>query len=392
MTDKPLNQDTKLLHAGRNPRKNHGIVNPGVYHASTVTFPSVEAMQEAGKNPTEGIYYGRMGTPTSQAFEEAVAALEGADRAIAVQSGLAAITGTLLALLKAGDHILVADSVYFPTKKFCNTFLKNFGIDVTYYDPTLGAEIAPLFQENTKVLFTESPGSLTFEIQDIPALSAIAHAHDALVVIDNTWSSGYYFQALAHGCDVSIQAATKYIGGHSDVMLGTIATSEALFKKIKTSVYGLGYCAAPDDCYLGQRGLRTLPARMTRHQDNALALANWLKQRPEIKKVLHPAFEDCTGHEIWKRDFTGACGLFSIVLHDDYSQAAVNAMLNSLTLFPMGYSWGGYESLIIPFDAQAARTVTTWPHKGPCLRIHVGQEDVTDLIADLETGFQRLSA
>lgn len=392
MTDTPLKKETALLHAGRNPRQNHGIVNPGVYHASTVTFPTVEAMHEAGKKPTEGVYYGRMGTPTSQAFEQAVATLEGADRAIAVQSGLAAITGTLFALLESGDHLLITDSAYFPTKKFCNNVLKKFGVEVTYFDPMIGEGIKDLFQENTKLVFTESPGSLTFEVQDIPAISKIAHDHGALVAIDNTWSAGYYFQALQHGCDISIQAATKYIGGHSDVMLGTIATSEQLFQKIKTSVYGLGYCAAPDDCYLGQRGLRTLPARMARHQENGITLASWLQDRPEVKRILHPAFEDCPGHEIWKRDFTGACGLFSIVLQDHFSAQAVAKMLNSLTLFPMGYSWGGYESLIIPFDAKGARSVTSWQDQGPCLRIHAGQENVTDLIEDLERGFEVLNA
>lgn len=386
-----MKKETHILHAGRNPRDNYGIVNPPVYHASTVTFPTVAAMEEAGKNPTDGIYYGRMGTPTSFAFEEAVAALEGADRAVAVQSGLAAITGAVLAFVKAGDHILVADSVYFPTKKFCNTFLKNFGVEVTYYDPMIGAGIAALMKDNTVLVFTEAPGSLTFEIQDIPAIASAAHDKGAVVMIDNTWSAGYYFNAFEHGCDVSIQAATKYIGGHSDVMLGTIATSDQFYKKIKTSVYSLGSCAAPDDCYLGQRGLRTLPARLARHQENGLKMAAWLKSRDEVAKVLHPAFEDCPGHEIWKRDFTGASGLFSVVLKDGYTKTAVAAMLDGLKLFPMGYSWGGYESLIIPFDPMGARQVTKWTEPGPCLRIHAGQENLDDLLDDLSAGFERLN-
>lgn len=386
-----MKKDTRLLHAGRNPRDNFGIVNPPVYHASTVTFPTVAAMHEADKKPTEGVFYGRMGTPTTQAFEASVATLEGTDRCIAVQCGLAAIVGSILAFVKSGDHILVTDSVYFPTKKFCNTMLAKFGVKTTYYDPMIGAGIKDLMQENTKIVFTEAPGSLTFEIQDIPAISKVAHNHNALVMIDNTWAAGYYFDAFEKGCDISIQAATKYIGGHSDVMLGTISMREELYKKVKTSVYSLGYCAAPDDCYLAMRGLRTLPVRMARHQENALLLANWLKTRPEVKKVLHPAFEDCPGHDIWKRDFTGASGLFSIVLQDNYTSKAVAAMLDDLSYFPMGYSWGGYESLIIPFDPKGARQATTWDEKGPCLRIHAGQEDIDDLLEDLQAGFERLN-
>ncbi len=386
-----MKKETHLLHAGRNPSENFGIVNPPVYHASTVTFPTVKDLNEAGKNPTEGVYYGRMGTPTSQALETAVAALEGADRAIAVQSGLAAITGALLSFVQSGDHILVTDSAYFPTKKFCNTVLKNFGVEVTYFDPLIGRAIEGLIRENTKVVFTESPGSLTFEVQDIPALAEVAHKHDCIVMIDNTWAAGYFFDAFKHGCDISIQAATKYIGGHSDVMLGTIALREELYKKVKTHVYGLGYCAAPDDCYLAQRGIRTLPARLKIHESNGLKMAAWLKERPEVSKVLHPAFADCPGHDIWKRDFTGASGLFSVVLDEKYSTEAVNAMLDGLKLFPMGYSWGGYESLIIPFNPQGAREATTWPQTGPCLRIHAGQESIDDLLADLAEGFERLN-
>lgn len=386
-----MKKETRILHAGRNPKDNFGIVNPPVYHASTVTFPSVDAMHKAGQNPTEGIYYGRMATPTSQALEEAVASLEGADRAIAVQSGLAAITGAILPFVKTGDHILVTDSAYFPTKKFCDTVLKGFGVETTYYDPMIGAGISALIQDNTKIVFTEAPGSLTFEVQDIPAIAKAAHDRDVLVIIDNTWGAGYFFNAFEKGCDISVQAATKYIGGHSDVMLGTIALHDDLYKKVKTYVYGMGYCAAPDDCYLAQRGIRTLPARLAIHQDNAIKMANWLKERPEVTRILHPAFDDCPGHEIWKRDFTGACGLFSIVLDEKYTDTAVAAMLDGMELFPMGYSWGGYESLIIPFNPQGARQVTEWPDKGQCLRIHAGQENIEDLLNDLEKGFARLN-
>ncbi|SCA54974.1 putative cystathionine beta-lyase [Candidatus Terasakiella magnetica] len=386
-----MKKETHILHAGRNASENFGIVNPPVYHASTVTFPSVDAMNKAGQNPTEGIYYGRMATPTSQAFEQSVAALEGSDKAIAVQSGLAAITGAILAFVKHGDHILVTDSAYFPTKKFCNTVLKNYGVETTYFDPSIGGNIEKLIKDNTKVIFTESPGSLTFEVQDIPAITKVAKDHGIITMIDNTWAAGYYFNAFEHGCDISIQAATKYIGGHSDVMLGTIALGQDLYKKVKTFVYGLGYCAAPDDCYLAQRGIRTLPARLNVHQENGLKLAGWLKEREEVTKVLHPAFEDCPGHEIWKRDFTGACGLFSVVLDRKFTPTAVAAMLDNLELFPMGYSWGGYESLVIPFDPTGARDASVWSEKGPCLRFHAGQENIDDLINDLEKGFERLN-
>ncbi|WP_135078062.1 cystathionine beta-lyase [Terasakiella sp. SH-1] len=386
-----MKKQTHLLHAGRNAKENFGIVNPPVYHASTVTFPTVEAMNKAGENPTEGIYYGRMATPTSHAFEEAVAALEGADKAIAVQSGLAAITGAILAFVKNGDHILVTDSAYFPTKKFCNTVLKGFGVETTYFNPTIGSNIEKLIQPNTKVIFTESPGSLTFEVQDIPAITKVAKDHKIITMIDNTWAAGYFFNAFDHGCDISIQAATKYIGGHSDVMLGTIALGDDLYKKVKTYVYGLGYCAAPDDCYLAQRGIRTLPARLKIHEENGMKLASWLKEQPEVKRVLHPAFEDCPGHDIFKRDFTGACGLFSIVLQDHYSEKAVASMLDGMELFPMGYSWGGYESLMIPFNPKGARNASSWEDQGPCLRLHAGQENVEDLINDLDKGFERLN-
>ncbi|NVK18184.1 MAG: cystathionine beta-lyase [Methylocystaceae bacterium] len=386
-----MKKDTQLLHAGRHPKDNYGIVNPPVYHASTVTFPTVDALYQADKNPTEGIFYGRMGTPTSRAFEEAVATLEGGDKAIAVQSGLAGITGAMLAFVKGGDHILVADSVYFPTKKFCNEFLSNFGVEVTYYDPMIADGIKSLIKDNTRLIFTEAPGSLTFEVQDIPAIAKAAHERDVLVMIDNTWSAGYYFNAFEHGCDVSIQAATKYIGGHSDIMMGTITLREEHYKMVKTKLNVLGYCAGPDDCYLAQRGLRSLPARLARHEENGLKMAAWLKERPEVTKVLHPAFADCPGHDIWKRDFTGSSGLFSIVLDGKYSPKAVAAMLDGLELFPMGYSWGGYESLIVPFNPKGARNVTTWVEDGACLRIHAGQESIDDLLVDLNSGFERLN-
>jgi cystathionine beta-lyase len=385
-----MKKDTRLTHAGRHPEAQHGAVNPPVYHVSTVTFPTVEALEAASRKPLEGVYYGRHGTPTTFAFEEAVAELEGAERAIAFPSGLGALAGSLMAFVQAGDHILLSDSAYYPTHKICEQFLKRFGVETTYYDPMIGAGISALIKPKTKIVFVEAPGSLTFEVQDVPAIAAAAHAAGAIVILDNTWSAGYFFEAFKHGVDVSVQAATKYLSGHSDAMLGTVATSQALYERIKATMVSLGYSAAPDDCYLGLRGLRTLGVRMPRHQETGLKLARWLKARPEVDRILHPAFPDCPGHEIWKRDFTGASGLFGVVLKD-FPKAAVTAMLDGLEHFAMGYSWGGFESLILPTDPAPLRTANKWPYKTPMLRISAGLEDADDLIADLEKGFARLN-
>jgi cystathionine beta-lyase len=384
-----MKKDTRLIHAGRQPSKQHGAVNPPVYHASTITFSTVEALEEAARHPLEGVYYGRHGTPTTFAFEEAVAALEGAERAIAMPSGLAAVAGAILPFVDQGDHILMSDSAYYPSHKICNLFLKRFGVDTTYFDPTIGGEIAGLIRPQTKIIVVESPGSLSFEVQDVPAIAEAAHAKGAMVLLDNTWSAGYFFQPFDKGVDVSIQAATKFIVGHSDAMLGIIATSTKLYEKIKSTTVGLGYSAAPDDCFLGLRGLRTLAVRMARHQESGLILANWLAERPEVSCVLHPALPSCPGHDIWQRDFSGASGLFGLILNN-YSKSNVARMLNGLEFFAMGYSWGGFESLILPTDPAQLRTTTNWPHKTPSLRIHTGLEDPNDLIADLESGFARL--
>ena len=386
-----MKKDTIITTAGRNPEANFGIVNPPVYHASTVTFPTVAALEAAQAEVFDVVRYGRLGTPTTQSLEEAVAALEGGFRTVSVSSGLAAIAVSLMAFLEAGDHLLVVDSVYFPTRKLCDGLLAGFGIETTYYDPMIGAGITELMKPRTKVVFVESPGSLTFEVQDIPAIAAAAQARGAVVIMDNTWSGGLYFQPFERGIDVSVQAATKYIVGHSDAMLGTITAIEELATKIKTTANGLGYCAGPDDCYLGLRGLRTISPRMARHQETALTLAHWLAARPEVARVLHPAFPNCPGHEFWKRDFSGSSGLFGVVL-EDYPKAAVEAMLDGMELFAMGFSWGGYESLMIPTYPAKIRTATGWPDSGPSLRLHAGLEDVEDLITDLEKGLDRLNA
>jgi cystathionine beta-lyase len=382
-------KETRLVGAGRSPEANHGVVNPPVYHASTIVYPTLAALEEADRTPYQGTRYGRRGTPTTFALEEAVAELEGGYRSIALPSGLAAITTSLLAFLKSGDHLLMVDTTYAPTRSFCETVLAGLGIATSYYDPL--ADIEPLLRPNTRVVFAESPGSLTYEVQDIPRLAAAARAAGAVVMLDNTWSAGLLFAPFAHGVDVSIQAATKYIVGHSDVMLGTITTTEPCFLRAKRAASLLGMAAGPDDCYLALRGLRTLAVRLARHEQTALTLAHWLKARPEVARVLHPALPDCPGHDVWRRDFTGSNGLLSIVLHD-VPKPALAAMLDGLELFAMGYSWGGYESLVVPFDPSGVRTATAWTEAGPCLRLHCGLEDPGDLIADLDAGFARLTA
>jgi cystathionine beta-lyase len=384
-------KDTLLINVGRRPEENFGLVNPPVYHGSTVVFPTLAALEASNAAPFEGVHYGRTGTPTTFAFEEAVAALEGGERTIALPSGLAAIACALLAFLEAGDHALVTDSVYFPTRRLLGGALKRFGVETTYYDPLTGGGIAALIRPNTKIVFVESPGSLTFEVQDVPAIAEAAHARGVTVVMDNTWSAGLYFQPFAKGVDVSIQAATKFIVGHSDAMLGTVTVPARLYERMRGTANGFGYCAGPDDCYLGLRGLRSLSPRLARHQENGLKLADWLNGRPEVEAVLHPALPGCPGHDLWKRDFTGACGLFGVVLRPA-AKSAVAAFLDGLELFALGYSWGGYESLIIPTEPAKLRTVTPWTHAGPSIRIHAGLEDADDLIADLKGGLARFNA
>jgi len=383
--------DTRLVHMGSNPKLQRGVVNPPVYRASTVIFPTVQAMKDAEKIKFNTTYYGVHGTPTTFALEEAMAEIEGGYRAISVSSGLAAITTALMTYLQAGDHLLMVDSVYGPTRTFCNTTLKSFGIETTYYDPLIGSEIKALIKPETKVIYTESPGSYTFEIQDIPTIVDIAHNNDIKVMIDNTWSAGYFFKPFHYNVDISLQATTKYQGGHADVILGHIvARTEDDWLKLKRFTGTLGQAVAPDVCYLALRGLRTLSVRLEEHQKNTLEIAHWLSKRPEVATILHPAFTSCPGHEIWQRDFAGSSGLFSIILKD-FSTEQVNAMLDNMDYFAMGFSWGGFESLIVPCDPNKIRSAKEWTAPGPLLRIHVGQEDIEDLISDLERGLMRLS-
>ncbi|MBZ0149263.1 MAG: cystathionine beta-lyase [Pseudorhodoplanes sp.] len=385
---KGLKPDTRLVVAGRNSAENHGFVNPPVIHASTVLYPNAADMVAHRSR----YQYGRRGTPTSEALEDALRAIEGPGCAgvCLVPSGAAAVSTALLSVVAAGDHILITDSVYRPTRVFADSILKKFGVETTYYDPLIGAGIDRLMRPNTRAVFVEAPGSQSFEMQDIPEIAKAARARNAIVLMDNTWGTPLYFRAFEKGVDISIQAGTKYIGGHSDLMLGTISANDATFPKVKETLNTLGLCVGPDDMYLALRGLRTLSVRLERHQKSGIDIARWLAARPEVMKVMHPALESDPGHAIWKRDFLGASGLFSLVLKPA-PEKAVHALLNSLQLFGMGFSWGGYESLVILFDCAGYRTATRWAPGGPALRFHIGLEDTGDLIADLEQGFSAFS-
>jgi cysteine-S-conjugate beta-lyase len=380
---------TRLVTAGRDTVAQKGFVNPPVVHGSTVLYPTA-----ADLHAHRGEFqYGRHGTPTTKALQETLMALEGPQCAGVglAPSGLAAISTALLAVLKAGDHLLVIDSVYRPSRNFCEGLLARYGVETTYFDPLIGAGIEALFKPNTRAILVEAPGSQSLEMPDIPAIAAVAHARGALVIDDNTWATPLYRRSLEQGVDISLQAATKYIGGHSDIMFGTISANAGAWPIIQDNIRLLGVCAGPDDVFMALRGLRTLAVRLAQHQRSALEMARWLQARPEVARVLHPALESDPGHAIWKRDFTGASGLFSIVLKPT-PQEAVDALLDTVKLFGMGYSWGGFESLIIQFDCSSYRTATQWQPGGPTLRLHIGLENVEDLKADLERGFAALNA
>lgn len=385
----PRKTATRLVTGGRDPFSNHGFVNPPVYHASTVLYPSASDFLAHRAR----YQYARRGTPTSEALETALAEIEGPECAgvALVPSGLAAVSTALLSVLRAGDHVLVADNVYRPTRIFCDAILSRLGVTVSYFDPLIGGGAFALMLPNTRAIYVEAPGSLSFEMTDVPAIAAAAHAHGAIVLMDNTWASPVYCRPLDMGVDAAIQAGTKHIGGHSDVMLGTISANARVWPQIRETVFLTGLCVGPDDMYLALRGLRTLGVRLARHFDSGLKVARWLAPRPEVRAVLHPALESHPGHAIWRRDFTGAAGLFSIVF-EPVPEAAVHAFVDALELFGIGASWGGYESLAIPFDCTPFRTATVWAPGGPTVRFHIGLEDVDDLIADLERGFAALAA
>ena len=383
-TRKTFKSRTRLVHAGREPFAQHGFVNTPVYRGSTVLAPTVADLL-SGK----GYRYGTMGTPTTDALEGAWSELAGAAGTVLVPTGLAAIAVALLAAVKSGDDILVTDSVYRPCRNFCDTVLKRMGVATRYYDPLAGAGIAGLMQANTSVVFTEAPGSQSFEMQDIPAIAASAHARGACVMMDNTWATPLLFPPHERGVDLAIEAGTKYLSGHSDLLLGLVSANAAWFPRLRATFDAMSPCAGPEDVFLALRGLRTMELRLREAEKQALAMAHWLQTRPEVLRVLHPALPDHPGHAIWKRDFSGSSGLFSVVLQP-VSNKAVAAMLDGLQLFGMGYSWGGFESLVIPFDCASYRTATQWQPGGPCLRFSIGLEDVGDLQADLDAGFARL--
>jgi cystathionine beta-lyase len=389
--DKPLKPETEVVHLGREPAKHLGAVNTPVYRASTIVFPTLDDLEASAAGTHAGIGYGLHGLPTVTDLQSAVAELEGGARGFAVPSGLAATTLPLLALTKAGDRVLITDSVYGPTRRFAMNTLQRYGVEVAFYDPLAGAAIEQAMTPNTRVVFVESPGSLSFDVQDVPAIAAVAHRHGAIVVMDNSWATPLGFRSFDHGVDVSVHAATKYIGGHSDVLLGLIVCNDATTAPMHRIWTDMGVAVSTDDAFLGLRGLRTLATRLARHQTSAMHVATWLRSRPEVREVLYPALPGARGHELWKRDFRLATGLFTIVLRPGPTRGRLAAMLDRMRLFRMGWSWGGFESLIIPTDPDKLRTASRFDAGGPCLRLHIGLEDPDDLIADLDDGFQRLN-
>ncbi|WP_070156753.1 cystathionine beta-lyase [Sphingobium phenoxybenzoativorans] len=390
---------THLAQAGRRaewtsmPGQPGGIVNPPVWRASTILYDDVAHLKAAsGRDPHERLFYGRKGTPTAWSLADALTSMEpGAKGTMLFPSGVAAIACSLMAVLKPGDQLLMVDAAYDPTRGFCERMLKPLGIETIYYDPTIGADIATLFTDRTKAIFLESPGSLTFEVQDIPAITALARARGIVTLMDNTWATPLYFQALAKGVDISIVACTKYIVGHSDVMIGSATATPELWPALRSSAYLFGQMTSPDDAWLAARGLRTLGVRLAQHQAGALQVAQWLADRPEVARVLHPALPGCPGHDIWLRDFSGSTGLFTFILNggDDKARAA---LIDGLAHFGIGYSWGGFESLALPVDPARYRSATRWEAEGPAIRLHIGLEDPADLIADLDAGLARFRA
>ncbi|ASW80869.1 cystathionine beta-lyase [Vibrio anguillarum] len=386
---------TLLVNAGRSKKWTNGVVNPPIQRASTVVFDSVAEKNHATVNrANKTLFYGRRGTHTHFAFQEAMVEIEGGVGCALFPCGAAAIANSILSFVQTGDHILMVDTCYEPTRDFCEKIMKKMGIETTYYPPTIGEGIRTLIQPNTKVLFTESPGSITMEVQDIPTLAQVAHEHDIIVMLDNTWAAGVNFSPFEHGVDISIQAATKYIVGHSDVMLGTAIANEKCWDQLREQSYLMGQCVSPDDAYLGLRGLRTLDVRLRQHAQNSLTIAHWLAEQPEVDHVRHPALETCPGHEFYQRDFTGGNGLFSFVLKSSDTKATTT-LLDGMQHFSMGFSWGGFESLILANEPKSFDNLRTVAHPhfaGTLIRVHIGLEDVDDLIADLKAGLERYSA
>ena len=395
--DDSLRPATKLVQGGRraewtgDPRLGGGIVNPPVWRASTILYDNIADLKARGHATHDKLYYGRRGTPTVWALADALTGMEaGAEGTLLYPSGVAAISAGLLALLSPGDHLLMVDSAYEPTRAFCNGMLARLGVETTYYDPLVGARIAELIRPETKLIFLESPGSLTFEVQDIPAITRIARERGVLTMLDNTWATPLLFPAIAHGIDVTMMSLTKYVGGHSDAMMGSLTATRAVWPKLRSAAYQLGQSVSPDDCALMLRGLRTLDVRMQRQGENGLAVANWLAGRAEVGRVLHPALPGDPGHAIWSRDFSGASGLFGFTLKG-VDEAARTRFIDSLAHFGIGFSWGGYESLVVPADPATIRTATRWTDPDPLVRLSIGLEDPADLIADLERGLAAMA-
>jgi cystathionine beta-lyase len=386
-TRKRLKSRTRLVTAGRKTEEHFGFINTPIFRGSTVLYPDAASM----RGPRPRFSYGTKGTPTTEALELAWTEIAGAAGTVLAPTGLAAVTLALMTALKAGDHLLVTDSAYLPTRHFCETVLARMGVETTYYDPLLGAGIESLIRENTTSVLVEAPGSQSFEVQDVPAIAEVAHRHGMCVIMDNTWATPLFFPPHERGVDLAIEAGTKYLGGHSDLLLGLVSANSTWYRRLRQTFDAFAMCAGPEDTFLALRGLRTMELRLREAEKQGLALAQWFAARPEVKQVLHPGLPGAPGHEIWKRDFLGSTGLFSIILQP-CSERAVDAMLDGLELFSMGYSWGGYESLVIPFDCATYRTATTWNPGGPGLRFQVGLEDIEDLQADLDAGFARLRA
>lgn len=378
-----MKNETKIILAGRHPEDHIGAVNTPVYHASTILYPSLAAIR--GDEPMD-YTYGRRGTPTTRALEEAMNDIEGAAGCVLTPSGSSSVAIAILSVVSAGDHMLMVDTAYYPTRSFCDKFLNRMGVEVEYYDPLIGADIKALIRPNTRLIFMESPGSQTFEVQDVPAIVAQAQKAGVKTAIDNTWASPHFFKPLAHGVDLSIQAATKYIIGHADALLGTICANKASYPDLLRTHGLMGQCAAPDDVFLALRGMRTLATRLKQHQESALDIAAYLAGFDFVQQVFHPGLPGAPGHDIWKRDFTGSTGLFAIEI-DPCPETQLAAMLDNMTLFGMGYSWGGYESLIVP--AEITRTATDHDDARQLLRLNIGLEHVDDLKDDLYQGFKR---
>ena len=386
--DKKYKESTLLTIVGRKSAKHYGSVNTPVYRTSTVLFDNMQSLRSSMKEKNQGIVYGRFGTPTTFAFEEAIAELEEGGKSVATSSGKAAIVASLIAFLESGDHLLMVDCVYGPTRTFAINILSKFGIETTFFDSNIGINIKKLIKKNTKVIYLESPGSLTFEVQDLRAISKIAKRFNIITMIDNTWATPIYLKPITLGIDISIHAATKYIVGHSDAMLGVITTRPDIHKIVRSTAHALGAAPGSDDLFLGLRGLRTLGIRLEKHQENALKLIDFLSNQSQIKNILYPAYYKSKDYNMWKNTYTGASGLFGIEL-ENYNQKLVDNFINSLSLFGIGYSWGGFESLIIQSKLKSIRSIKNWNGK-VLLRIHAGLEDYSDLINDLKNALQVL--